>query len=271
MLRGEMVMSAQGSGPLDTVDQPPAAHRFTGRSAIVTGAGQGLGKAIAMQLAREGARVAVVDRDRSSAEAVATVITSDGGIAIALAADVSQADQIGSAIEQAAAAHGGLHLAVNNAGVSSQPALTADQSLAAWDRAIAINLGGIFYSLKFELPEMLKSGGGAIVNVSSIFGSRGLPHHAPYAAAKHGVIGLSRSAAAEYASQGIRINVLSPGPFDTPMGASSGVTQEMIAAMVPLGRIGRPDEASAVACFLLSDEASFVVGGEFGCDGGMLR
>jgi NAD(P)-dependent dehydrogenase (short-subunit alcohol dehydrogenase family) len=264
-------MSAIGSGPSNAADQPPASHRFTGRSAIVTGAGQGLGKAIAMRLAREGARVAIVDRDRASADAVATAIASDGGIAMAIVADVSQPDQIGMAIERAAAAHGGLHLAVNNAGVSSEPALTADQSLAAWDRAISVNLDGVFYSLKFELPEILKSGGGAIVNVSSIFGSRGLPHHAPYAAAKHGVIGLSRSAAAEYAPRGIRINVLSPGPFDTPMGARSGVTQDMIAAMVPLGRVGRPDEASAVACFLLSDEASFVVGGEFGCDGGMLR
>ena len=248
-----------------------AKYRFADRSAIVTGAGQGLGKAIAVQLAAEGARVAVVDRNRSSAEAVADEIVASGGRAMALVADVSQPDQIGGAIEQAAAVHGGLHLAVNNAGISIDPALTADQSLLAWDQAIAVNLAGIFYSLKFELPEMLKSGGGAIVNVSSVFGSRGLPGHAPYAAAKHGVIGLSRSAAAEYAPKGIRINILSPGPFDTPMGASSGVTPEMIAAMVPLGRIGQPDEASAIACFLLSDEASFVVGAEFGCDGGMLK
>lgn len=262
-----MVLNASPSGP----DLMPSKARFADRSAIVTGAGQGLGKAIAAQLAREGARVALVDRDRASVEAVAAAIAAGGGAAIALVADVSQPEQIGEAIDKAVAEHGGLHLAVNNAGISSEPAPTADQSLAAWDRAIAVNLGGIFYSLKFELPEMLRSGGGAIVNIASIFGSRGLPHHAPYAAAKHGVIGLSRSAAVEYAPRGIRINVLNPGPFDTAMGASSGVSQDMIAAMVPLGRAGRPEEASAVACFLLSDEAAFVVGGEFSCDGGMLR
>jgi NAD(P)-dependent dehydrogenase (short-subunit alcohol dehydrogenase family) len=247
------------------------ARRFEGRSAVVTGAGNGLGEAIAVRLAREGARVGVIDRDQGSADRVAASIVAAGGDALALGADVSHPEEVTSAIRRAASEHAGLHLAVNSAGISLPPALTGDQSLEAWDRIIGVNLSGIFYSMQAQIPLMLTAGGGAIVNVSSVFGHRGLPHHAPYTASKHAVVGLTRAAGLEYARLGVRINALCPGPFDTPMGRSSGVSDDRIATMVPLGRIGRPDEAAATACFLLSDDAAFVVASAYACDGGMLH
>lgn len=246
-------------------------RRFEGRSAVVTGAGNGLGEAIALRLAQDGALVGVIDSNKEAAERVVAAIVAAHGKAMALVADVSRPQEIGSAIARAASAHGGLHLAVNNAGISLSPAPVCDQSFEDWDKIVGINLSGVFYSMKSEIPLILESGGGAIVNVSSIFGHRGLPHHAPYTASKHGVIGLTRSAGLEYAPRGIRINALCPGPFDTPMGRSSGVSEEQIALMVPAGRMGRPDEAAATACFLLSDEAAFIVASEYACDGGMLH
>ncbi|QDC37240.1 SDR family NAD(P)-dependent oxidoreductase [Sphingobium fuliginis] len=246
-------------------------RRFEGRSAVVTGAGSGLGEAIAMRLAREGASVGVIDRDQASGERVADAIVTSGGNAVALTADVSQQGEVAAAIAQAASAHGGLHLAVNNAGISLPPASTADQELESWDRIMGINVSGVFYGLKAQIPLILQSGGGAIVNVASIFAFRGLPGHAPYAASKHAVVGLTRSAGLEYCKLGVRINALCPGPFDTSMGRSSGFSEEQVAAMVPAGRAGRPDEAAAAVCFLLSDDAAFVVASEYACDGGLLH
>jgi NAD(P)-dependent dehydrogenase (short-subunit alcohol dehydrogenase family) len=245
--------------------------RFEGKVAIVTGAGRGIGAATANRLAADGAKVAVVDRDLDVAEAVARAIVGSGGGAIAIHTDVSNPDAVKAMVDRTVAEFGALHLAVNNAGISSRPAPVADQTLEDWDHLIAVNLSSVFYCLKYEIPAILAAGGGAIVNVSSIFGGRALPYYAPYTAAKHGVVGLTRAVGLEYATQGLRVNALCPGMFDTPMGNSGGEHSDAVAAMIPLKRLGKPEEAAAVIGFLLSDEAAFVNASDYAADAGMLH
>jgi NAD(P)-dependent dehydrogenase (short-subunit alcohol dehydrogenase family) len=244
---------------------------FQGKVAIVTGAGRGMGKATAHRLAREGARVAVVDRDENVGEVVAASIRADGHDAVAIQADVSRPSDVATMVARAVAHYGALHLAVNNAGIAGKPGPIADQAAEDWERMIATNLSSVFYCLKHEIPAILAAGGGSIVNVSSIFGLRGQPNYAAYAAAKHGVIGLTRSAALEYAARGLRINTFCPGVFDTPMLAAGGDQSTAIAKLIPNGRIGNPDEAAAVTCFLLSDESSYVNASEFSADAGLMH
>ena len=243
--------------------------RFENRVALVTGAARGMGEATVRRLAEEGAAVAVVDRDAPIAEAVAQSIRDLGGRAIAIAADVGKPEQCEMMVNRTVAEFGALHHAVNNAAISGRPGMMADISVEGWNEVIAINLGGVFYGLKYQIPAIIKSGGGSIVNVSSIQGSRGLPTYGPYTAAKHAVIGLTRAAGLEYIKQGVRVNAFCPGMFDTVMGNSGGAVSDTIAAMIPLGRMGKPSEAAAVNCFLLSDEAAFVNAADYACDAGM--
>jgi NAD(P)-dependent dehydrogenase (short-subunit alcohol dehydrogenase family) len=245
--------------------------RFQGRVALVTGAGRGMGAATAHRLAQEGAKVIVNDRDADVAEQVAMAIRDAGGEAFAIQADVGVRDQVKMMVDKAVAHFGALHLAVNNAGIGGSPALLVDQPDSEWERVIAVNLSSVFYCMKNEIPAILASGGGAIVNVSSIFGSRGLAHYSHYTAAKHGVIGLTRAAGLEYATKGLRVNALCPGMYDTPMGNSGGEHSDAIAAMIPLKRLGRPEEAAAVTCFLLSDDAAFVNASDYAADAGMFH
>lgn len=245
--------------------------RFAGKVAIITGAGRGIGEATALRLAADSARVAVVDRDGDVAEAVATAIGKAGGEALALTADVAQADQVEAAVARTVERFGGLHLAVNNAGVSSDDAPTADQSLESWHRTISVNLTGVFHGLRYQIPAIIAAGGGAIVNVSSVFGDRALAGRSPYTAAKHGVIGLTRAAGLEYARQGVRINALCPGIIDTPLVRAGGDKSTEIGSMVPAGRLGDPAEAAAVIAFLLSDDARYVTASDYAVDGGLLR
>ena len=243
-----------------------------GKAALVTGGGSGLGRASAIALARAGATVTVADVDEQGGkETVTLVIEEVGGDADFVRADVTQADEVEAMVDKTVARWGRLDCALNNAGTTGVSAPTADNTLEDWNRAIALNLTGVFLCLKYEIPAMLEHGG-AIVNMASgagLVGFAGLP---AYVASKHGVVGLTRAAALEYASQGLRVNAICPGSTRTPMleGFMGGDEQveRMMTRAVPLGRLGRPEEIADAVVWLCSDAASFVVGHALAVDGG---
>ena len=241
-----------------------------GKVALVTGAGTGIGGAVAKMLAARGARVTLVARRRDPLEAMAAEIAKAGGEALVVPGDVSRHEDMKNAVAKTVERFGALHLALNNAGILHKSALIPDLDVGEWDRAIAINLSGIFYSMKYEIPAMLAAGGGAIVNISSVFGDRAFPTNAAYVASKHGIRGLTRTAAREFVRQGIRVNEVMPGLFDTDMSASEPEQCAALAAMVPLGRLGNVEEVAAAICFLLSDEASYITGAQLAVDAGFL-
>jgi hypothetical protein len=241
---------------------------FQGRVALVTGAGAGIGAAVARMLAGEGAEVVVADIDLQAASGVADEIAAGGGRARALQVDVADARAVEDMVETVLKDCGGLHLAVNNAGVSGPRGSTADYALEDWHRVLDVNLNGVFYAMKYEIPAMLAGGGGAIVNMSSILGSVGLPGAPAYTAAKHAVVGLTKVAAIENARQGVRINAVGPGWVDTSF--SSHVADPIMRRIIanqPIGRMGTPQEIASLVCFLLSDQASFITGSYFPADG----
>jgi NAD(P)-dependent dehydrogenase (short-subunit alcohol dehydrogenase family) len=244
--------------------------RFDGKVAFVTGAGSGMGEATALLLAEQGAAVTVLDRNGSHAEDVASRIVARGGRALAVAANVANPEAMRRAVQQTVETFGALHLAVNNAGIASDAAPVAEVDPAAWDDTIAINLSGLFYGMRYQIPAMLVAGGGAIVNVSSVFADRGQIQRSAYAAAKHGVRGLTRSAAVDYAAQGIRVNELQPGVIDTPMHSAHRARVQEFASLVPARRMGTTAEIASVVAFLLSEEASYINGAHLAVDGGFL-
>ena len=243
-----------------------------GKAALVTGGGSGLGRASAIALARAGATVTVADVDEQGGkETAALVFEEAGGDADFVRADVTQADEVEVMVDKTVARWGRLDCALNNAGTTGASAPTADYTLEDWNRAIALNLTGVFLCLKYEIPAMLE-GGGAIVNMASgagLVGFAGLP---AYVASKHGVVGLTRAAALEYAPQGLRVNAICPGSTRTPMleGFMGGDEQveRMMTRAVPLRRLGRPEEIADAVVWLCSDAASFVVGHALAVDGG---
>jgi NAD(P)-dependent dehydrogenase (short-subunit alcohol dehydrogenase family) len=241
---------------------------FKGKAAIVTGAASGIGAAVARELAAGGAEVVVADLQHSAAEAVATEIRA-GGKAHAFAVDVANASSVEKMVDFAVSTCGGLHLAVNNAGIGGPQAMVADYPLDGWRQVIDVNLNGVFYGMKYEIAAMLKSGGGAIVNMSSILGSVGFANSSAYVAAKHALQGLTKTAAVEYAKQGVRVNAVGPAFIETPL-LTKNLSAEMLAGLAslhPIGRIGKPEEVSALTCFLLSDRASFITGSYHLVDG----
>jgi NAD(P)-dependent dehydrogenase (short-subunit alcohol dehydrogenase family) len=239
---------------------------FAGKVAIVTGGGSGIGEATAVLLARRGARVVVADWDIEAADRVAKQLGDNG---LAFGVDISNPQGCAAMVEAAVAAFGRLDVAVNNAGIGGPQALTGDYPLDGWNQVIGINLSGVFYSMRAEIPAMLATGGGAIINMASILGTVGFGMAVAYVAAKHGVVGMTKSAAIEYAKQGIRINSVGPGFIDTPLLAAAD--QEVIAgvsALHPLGRLGRSEEVAELVAFLASDRASNTTGAYFLTDGG---
>jgi NAD(P)-dependent dehydrogenase (short-subunit alcohol dehydrogenase family) len=243
-----------------------------GKAALVTGGGSGLGRASAIALARAGATVTVADvNEQGGKETAALVFEETGGDADFVRADVTDPDDVAAMVDKAVERWGHLDCALNNAGTTGASAPTADYTLDDWNRALALNLTGVFLCLKYEIPAMLERGG-AIVNMASGAGLVGFPGLPAYVASKHGVVGLTRAAALEYAGQGIRVNAICPGSTRTPMleGFMGGDEQveRMMTRAVPLGRLGRPEEIADAVVWLCSNAASFVVGHALAVDGG---
>lgn len=240
--------------------------------AIVTGAGSGIGKAISLLYAKEGAKVVVSDISEEGGNETVSEIKSNSGEAIFVKADSSKVDDNKSLVEQAVKQFGGLHVAVNNAGIGGPLAATGEYPIDGWDKVIAINLSGVFYGLRYQIPAMLQSGGGSIVNVASILGRVGAKGSPAYVAAKHGVIGLTEAAALEYADQKIRINSIGPGYILTPLLTNSldDAAMKALVGLHPMGRLGDSNEVAELALWLNSDKASFVTGAYYNVDGGYL-
>lgn len=242
---------------------------FDNKVAMVTGAGSGIGAAIAHRLADGGAKVVVGDLDEGAAERVVREIEETGGIAAAVRQDVGDAASVEQSVAFALDKFGRLDIAVNNAGIGGGMEPTADYKLDDWDKVIAVNLSGVFYGLKYQIPALAKSGGGSIVNIASILGSVAARNVAGYVAAKHGVVGLTKTAAIEYAADGIRVNAIGPGYIDTPLlSMLDNETYDGLVGLHPIGRLGRPEEIAELAAFLASDRASFITGSYHLADGG---
>jgi NAD(P)-dependent dehydrogenase (short-subunit alcohol dehydrogenase family) len=243
--------------------------RFTNKVVLITGAASGIGRAAALAFAAEGARVAILDRSLDALEAVHASLKNAGSEVLAMACDVSSPDQVEGAIKQLDDRFGRLDVAFNNAGVENKAAPVHEIDLAEWDRILGINLRGTFICMKHELAQMVKQGGGAVVNTSSGAGIRGVAGGAAYAASKHAIIGLTRSAALDYAKQNIRVNAVLPGNIETPMMErfTGGDIQKAI-DLEPVGRLGKPEEIAEAVLWMASDLGSFVTGAATVIDGG---
>ena len=244
---------------------------FAGKVAVVTGGGSGIGRATALEFGRRGASMLVADVAGDKAEAVAKEITADGGVASGLEADVMDESQVGLMVQQAADTYGALHVAINNAGTSGTFGATADVAVAEWRRVIDLNLNAVFLCMRAEIPAILAAGGGAIVNTSSGAGLMGFAGLPAYVASKHGVVGLTRAAALEYAAQGIRVNCVCPGTVRTPMLEAFTGDESTLQAMgraMPIKRLATPEEIAAAIVWLASPAASYVTGHALAVDGG---
>jgi NAD(P)-dependent dehydrogenase (short-subunit alcohol dehydrogenase family) len=246
-----------------------------GGVAIITGAGGGIGRAAARVFAREGARLVLADISVADGEETAHQVIQAGGHVIFVQADVANAEHVQRLVATAVEKFGKLTAAFNNAGIEGHLAPTAEYDEAEWDRVIRVNLKGVWNCMRFEIPEMLKLGKGAIVNNASALGKVGAWSMPAYVASKHGVIGLTRAAALDYAAQGVRVNALMPGVVETPMMMSRmfGDNPQLLDILKqahPMGRFAQPNEPAEAAAWLCSDRASFVTGEAMACDGGFL-
>lgn len=249
------------------------ADELAGKTALITGGGSGIGRATALAFARAGARVAVADvAPEGGQETVASIVRA-GGTAFFVPCDVTEAEQVAALVAAVVARWGTLDCAFNNAGIGGALGNTADCAEENWQRVLAVNLTGVFHCMKYEIRQMLTQGGGAIVNTASaagLVGAQGIP---AYAASKHGVVGLTKTAAVEYARKGIRVNSVCPGWVETPMlgalGGSNARFEQGIVRFHPIGRLGTPEEIAAAVVWLSSDAASFATGLNMSVDGGL--
>jgi len=242
---------------------------FEGKAALVTGAASGIGLAVARRLGQGGAAVVVADYDEDGAQVAAGELETAGVRAEPLVVDVTDPDSVRESVRFTTERFGSLDLAVNNAGVGGPSMPTGEYEITAWQRVISTNLSGVFYGLRYQLPVMAAAGRGAIVNMSSILGTNGFAGSPAYVAAKHGVIGLTKTAALEYADKGVRINAVGPGFIDTPLlRETDNPMRERLISLHPQGRLGTAEEVAEVAAFLLSDRAAFVQGSYHLVDGG---
>jgi len=236
-----------------------------GRVALVTGGGSGIGAGCARRLAADGATVVVADFDQAAAERIASEI---GDAASAVPVDVRDPAAVEQLVGGVVSAHGGLDIALNIAGIGGASALPADYPVEAWRDVLDVNLSGVFYSLRAEIEVMLQHGGGSIINMASIYGLVGMPVNIAYTAAKHGVVGLTRSAALAYAQRGVRVNAVAPAVIETPLLLKSPPdVSAQIVATHPIGRIGQIHEVAELVAFLASDRSSFCTGGVYPVDG----
>ena len=241
--------------------------------ALVTGASSGIGRAVALGWAREGAKIVVSDVDLRGGEATVAMVRAAGGDALFVAANVGKPSDCEALVARTVAHYGRLDIACNNAGISGPSAPTADYPLDGWDQVIHINLSGVFYGMKYQIAAMLQGGGGSIINMASILGAVGFAAAPAYTAAKHGVLGLTKAAALEYSAQGIRVNAVGPGFIHTPLISAleqdAGVNAALVGAH-PIGRLGQPEEVAELVTWLASSKASFVTGAYYPVDGGYL-
>lgn len=241
--------------------------------AIITGAGSGLGKATAHLFAKEGAKVVVSDIDEEAGNEVVKAIEKENGKAFFIKADTSKPEQMEELVKKTVAKYGGLHIAVNNAGIGGAQEPVADYPIEDWQKVIGINLSGVFYGIKYQIPAMIKSGSGSIINMSSILGQVGSAGAAGYVAAKHAVVGLTKTAAVDYAKENIRVNAVGPGYVYTGLVNEGAMGKEGITELEskhPMGRLGKPEEIAEMCLFLASDKSSFSTGDYYPVDGGYL-
>ena len=255
----------------DATQEPRLGRALEGKTAIVTGAGSGIGHGIALLFAREGANVVVADRSLEAGGETAAAIEAEGGHAIFVEGDVRCPEHHAALVAAARSNYGRLDIAVNNAGISLAPTPLAEVSLGTWDQIIEVNLSGVFYAVRAQIPAMIAAGGGAIVNIASAAGVRGVPGLSPYVASKHGLIGLTKNIAAEYAQQGIRANAIAPGFIDTQLSQHFPLEERAkLAARNPMNRLGEVEEVAELVLFLAGSKSSFITGACVAIDGGTL-
>jgi len=244
---------------------------LTDKVAIVTGAASGIGRAIAQAYARAGAKVVVSDISVGAGEETVKLIKDAGGEAFFIAADTSKAEDSEQLVELTVEKYGGLHITCNNAGIGGPSAPTGEYTIEGWDKVIAINLSGVFYGCRYQIPALLQSGGGVIINMASILGQVGFANSSAYVAAKHGVVGLTKSIALEYGAGGIRANVVGPAFINTPLLKDmDSETIDWLVSKHPMGRLGEPSEVAELVLWLCTEKASFVNGAYYPVDGGYL-
>ncbi len=245
--------------------------QLDGRTALVTGAASGIGRAVALAYAQAGARVVVSDISEDGGRETVSQIASAGGAAVFVRADTSSPQDNERLVARAVEHFGALHVACNNAGIGGEAHLVGEMPPEEWNRVVSINLSGVFYGMRYQIPQMLRAGGGVIVNMASILGQVASSEHAPYVAAKHGVVGLTRAAALEYAKRNVRVNAVGPAYIDTPL--LENLSDDVRSALVglhPIGRLGRGSEVAELVLWLSSEKASFVTGSYYPVDGGYL-
>ncbi|MBZ9629249.1 SDR family oxidoreductase [Salegentibacter sp. LM13S] len=242
-----------------------------GKVALITGAASGIGESTALLFAKEGARVFLTDIDVEKGEKLEKKIKEDGGDAIFFEADTSKPEDSEKSVTEAVKKFGKLDIAVNNAGIGGPQHPVGEYPIEGWDKVIAINLSGVFYGMRYQIPAMLKNGNGSIINVASILGNVGFANSAAYVAAKHGTVGLTKSAALEYSAKGIRVNSVGPAFIKTPL--LKDLDKDLLSQLVnvhPIGRLGEPEEVAELLLWLASDRATFVTGAYYPVDGGYL-